>query len=74
MGEFCHAYFKRTSLATDNFQRLFYCQKSQRITFKVTFVANGQLSALITPGQPATDNFQRLVRPIQQTKSTEVTF
>jgi hypothetical protein len=58
----------------DNFQRLFYCQKNQRITFKATFVANGQLSALITQGWPATDNFQRLFRPIQQTKSMEVTF
>jgi hypothetical protein len=48
MGKFCHAYFQRTSLATGNLQRLFIA--SQRITFKVTFVANGQLSALITPG------------------------
>jgi hypothetical protein len=41
---------------------LIYSQeKNQWITFKVTFVANGQLSALITPGQPAVDNFQRLV-------------
>jgi hypothetical protein len=51
-------------LATDNFQRLFYCQKNQQITFKVTFVANGQLSALITQGRSATDNFQRSFRPI----------
>ncbi len=41
----CCVLFQRTSLATDNFQRLFYCQKNQRVTFKVTFVANGQLSA-----------------------------
>jgi hypothetical protein len=74
MGEFCHAHLQRTSLAMDNFQRLFYCQKSKRITFKITFVANGQLSALVTSGRLATDNFQRLVRPIQRAKSTEVTF
>jgi hypothetical protein len=44
------------------------------IDFKVILVANGQLSALITPGWPATDNFfQRLVPPIQRKKSTEVT-
>jgi hypothetical protein len=58
----------------DNFQRLIYCQINQWITFKATFVANGQLSVLITSEQPATDNFQRLLRPIQQTKSTEATF
>jgi hypothetical protein len=40
--------FQQTSLATDNFQRLFIAE-SQRITFKVTLLANGQLSALITP-------------------------
>jgi hypothetical protein len=74
MGEFCHAYFQRTSLATDNFQCVFYSQKNPQITFKVTFVANGYISALITPGQPATDNFQHLVRLIQRAKSTEVTF
>jgi hypothetical protein len=33
----------------DNFQRLFF-PKNQQITFKVAFVANGQLLALITPG------------------------
>jgi hypothetical protein len=49
MGEFYNAYFQPTSLATDNFQRLFYCQKNQEINFKVTFVANGQLSAILTP-------------------------
>jgi hypothetical protein len=27
MGKFCHAYFQRTSLATDNFQRLFIVRK-----------------------------------------------
>jgi hypothetical protein len=69
MGEFCHAYFQRSSLATDKFQRLFYCQKNQRITFKVTSVANEHLSALITPGRA-----QSLARSIQRTKSTEVTF
>jgi hypothetical protein len=60
----CHACFQRTSLATDNFQCLFIAEKSMD-NFSVTFVANKQLSALITPGRPATDNFQRLVRPIQ---------
>jgi hypothetical protein len=44
--------------------------ENQWITFKATFVANGQLSA----GLPATKNIQRLVRPNQWTKSTEVTF
>jgi hypothetical protein len=70
----CCILFQRTSLMTDNFQRLFYCQKNQRITFKVNFVANRQLSALITHGRSATNNFQRSFRPIQRTKSTEVTF
>jgi hypothetical protein len=69
MGEFCHAYFHRTLLAMLN-----YWQKNQHITFKVTFVAFGQLPALITQGWQAMDNFQRLFRPIQRTKSTEVTF
>jgi hypothetical protein len=42
--------FQPTSLATDNFQRLcIYCQKNQRKTFKVIFIANRQLSALISP-------------------------
>jgi hypothetical protein len=41
MGEFCHAKFQPTSLAMDNFQGLFYCQKNKQITLKVTFVANG---------------------------------
>jgi hypothetical protein len=63
MGEFCHAYFQRTSFVTDNFQRLFIARK-----------INGQLSALISPRRQATANFQRLFRPIQRTKSTEVTF
>jgi hypothetical protein len=54
MGEFCHAYFQGTSLAKDNFQHLLLPGK----TFNVTFVANRQLSALITPGRQATDNFQ----------------
>jgi hypothetical protein len=49
-------------------------EKNQRITFKVTFVANGKILALITPGRPATDNFQHVVRPIEKTKSTAVTF
>jgi hypothetical protein len=53
---------------------LIYCQKYQRLTFKVTFVANGQISAFISPGWLATDKFQRLVQPIQLTKSMEVTF
>ncbi len=44
----CCVLFQRTSLTTDNFQCLFYCQKNQWITFKVTFVANRQLSAPIT--------------------------
>ncbi len=48
---------------------LIYCQKNQRIKFKVTFVANENFSALITPGWQATDNFQRLVRPFQRTRS-----
>jgi hypothetical protein len=74
MGKFYHAYFQRTSLATDNFPTPLYSQEKQRITFKVTFVANGQLLALITLGWPAMDNFQCLVWPIQWTKSTEVTF
>jgi hypothetical protein len=52
----------------------YYFQKNLQITGKVTFVANGQLSALISPGRQATGNFQRLIRPIQQTKTTEVTF
>jgi hypothetical protein len=55
VGEFCHAYFHRTLLETLN-----YCQKNQHLTFKVTFVAFGQLPALITLGRQATDNFQRL--------------
>jgi hypothetical protein len=70
----CCVLFQRTSLATDNFQCLFYCQKNQRITFEITFVVNGQLSALIAQGRSATDNFQRPFRPIQRTKSPEVTF
>jgi hypothetical protein len=70
----CCVLFQRISLATDNFQCLFYCQKNQRVTFIVTFVANRQHSARITQGRPATDDFQRFFRPIQRTKSTEVTF
>jgi hypothetical protein len=31
------------STATDSFQSLFFVRKNQGITFKVTFVANGQL-------------------------------
>jgi hypothetical protein len=34
----------------NNFQRLFIAKKKKRITFKVTFVANGQLLALKTLG------------------------
>jgi hypothetical protein len=66
MGEFYNAYFQPTSLATDNFQRLFYCQKNQEITFKVTFVANGQISAILTPGQPATENFPSSIHSADQ--------
>jgi hypothetical protein len=53
---------------------LIYFQKNQWITVKVTFVAKGQLSVLITPGRQATGNFQFSVQPIQRAKSTEVTF
>ncbi len=42
--------------------------------FKVTFVADRQLPAFITPGWPATDNFQCLGWPIQRTKSTKLLF
>jgi hypothetical protein len=55
------------STATDSFQSLFIVRKNQGITFKVTFFANEQLSALITPGLAATNNFQRLFIPIQRT-------
>jgi hypothetical protein len=44
----------------DNFQCLFIGRRNQRATFKVTFVANEQLSALITQGWLATDDFQHL--------------
>jgi hypothetical protein len=44
-----------------------------RIRVKVNIVANGQLLAHVTQGWPATGNFQRLVRPKQQTKTMEVT-
>jgi hypothetical protein len=43
MGEFCLAFFNG-KLST-----LIDCQKNQRITLKVTFIANGQLSALKSP-------------------------
>jgi hypothetical protein len=53
----------------------FICsQKNQQITFEITFVANGQLLALITPARPAMDNFQRLVQVIQWTKSTKLPY
>jgi hypothetical protein len=58
MGEFCNAYYQRTSLATDNFQRLFIARKStDTVTVKVSIIANGKLSALVTPGRQATDYF-----------------
>jgi hypothetical protein len=56
-----------------NFQSLLIARNINGQLLKL-LVAIGQLSALITPGQPATDNFQRLVRPIKRTKSTEVIF
>jgi hypothetical protein len=43
--------FQQKCLATDNFQAyLLYCQKKHLENLEVTFVANGQLSALITQG------------------------
>jgi hypothetical protein len=46
--EFCHDYFNGL-LWKGIISTLIYCQKSQQITFKVTLIANGQLSALMTP-------------------------
>jgi hypothetical protein len=42
MWEFCHSYFKGLTF------NAYFCQKSLRITFKVTFVNNGHLSVLVT--------------------------
>jgi hypothetical protein len=67
MCEFCHAYF----MAMYNFQPLSIARKINRITFKVTYVANGQLTVLLTPRVVVMENFQRLFQPIQQ---PEVTF
>jgi hypothetical protein len=33
MGEFCHAYFQQTSLATDNFQCLFFLPEKSTDNF-----------------------------------------
>jgi hypothetical protein len=38
-------------------QRLIFCQKHYLIIFKVNFVVKRQLSALISMGWLATDNF-----------------
>jgi hypothetical protein len=65
---------QRTSLATDNFQRLFYCQKNLRITFKVTFVANGQLSALITQGRRQRIIFSAYFNPFKGPSQRKLLF
>jgi hypothetical protein len=44
----------------NNFQPLFLARKKKLKTFKVTFVADGQLSALLTLRMTATDNSKRL--------------
>jgi hypothetical protein len=44
---------------------LTYYQKNQQITFKVTFVANGQLS-VITQEQTAKDNFSPYFDPFSR--------
>jgi hypothetical protein len=62
------------SIAINNFQPLSIARKIKWITFKVTYVANGQLPVLLTPRVMAMENFQRLFQPIQQPISTEVTF
>jgi hypothetical protein len=48
MGEFCHAFFT-DFFGNGQLSTLNYCQNNQWITFKVTFIANGQLSALTSP-------------------------
>jgi hypothetical protein len=53
MGEFCHAYFQ--PLATDN--DTYLLPEKSIDSFYVNFVANGQLSALIDLGGPATFYF-----------------
>jgi hypothetical protein len=58
MCEFCQAYFN--GLVWKRITSNAYCQKNQTDNFEATFVANGQLSGLITQGWLATDNFLRL--------------
>jgi hypothetical protein len=58
-------------MAIYNFQPLSIARKINRITFKVTYVANGQLTVLLTPRVVVMENFQRLFQPIHQ---PEVTF
>jgi hypothetical protein len=48
MGEFSML-FSTDFFGNEPLLTLIYCQKNQWITFKVTFIANGQLSALISP-------------------------
>jgi hypothetical protein len=48
MGEFCHAFFYGI-FGNGQLSMLIYCQKNQQVTFKVTFIANRQLSALKSP-------------------------
>jgi hypothetical protein len=73
MCEFCHAYFNGLLWQQITFNTYVLPEKSTD-NLQSYFCANGQLLALITKGQVATDNFQRLVQPIQWTDSTEVTF
>jgi hypothetical protein len=49
--------FQRICLASITFNASYFPEKKQqRGGLKVTFVANGQLSTLITQGWPAKDN------------------
>jgi hypothetical protein len=48
MGEFCPAFFNGLLWQRITFNA-YLLPENQRITFKVIFIANGQLSALISP-------------------------
>jgi hypothetical protein len=73
MGEFCQAYFQWI-LATDNVQCLFYCQKNQRITFKVSFVANRKLSVLITQNIWQQITFSAYYDPLNELNQQKLLF
>jgi hypothetical protein len=55
--EFCHAYLNGLLWQQTTFNCDLLPEKEMDNSFKVTFVANGQLLALITPGWLATGNF-----------------